>query len=231
MKIKSITIEIAGKEGFELKFPKPGLSTRQWRYYRRYKKDIGLQNREHGIFLELHYSFENYLGLSRSDIDLFTENTEEVSIGELRFPTMNIHYTFLYLTLHGGVHQYRRLFWLRDVAEALKCWRLDHQKVLSDAKAMGIERLLGIGLELAGEFFNVAIPDVYRGYLENNRKIIGKLKRTALGFIGGPEFPNVRGKLRHHLFMLRLKPEISHYYRTIREIINRFYIGKFLGGH
>ena len=224
-------IELATREGFELKFPKTGLSDRQLDYYSRYKKDIGLHNREQGIFLELHYSFENYLGLSSSDMDLFVQNTEEVRIGELRFQSMNNHYTFLYLLMHGGVHQYRRLFWLRDVAQALNSWELDHQKVLSDAKTMGIERLLGIGLELAGEFFNVDIPDAYRGYLENNRKIIGKLKRTALGFIKGPEFPNVRGKLRHHLFMLRLKPEISHYYRTIREIINRFYIGRFLGGH
>jgi hypothetical protein len=224
-------IEITGREGFELKYPKAGLSDQQWRYYRRYKKDIGLYNKDQNIFVELHYSFENYLGLSSSDMDLFIENTEEVSIGELRFPSMNKHYTFLYLTLHGGVHQYRRLFWLRDVAEALISWELDHQKVLSDAKAMGIERLLGLSLVLASELFHVEIPEEYKAYLEDNRKIIGKLKRTAFEFILGPEFPSSKGKLKHHLFMLRLKPKLSHYFRTMREIVNRLYIGKFLGGH
>ena len=224
-------IELAGKEGFKLRYPKPGLSDRQWSYYRRYKKDIGLHSSEHGLLVELHYSFENYLGLNSSDMDRFVQHTEEVSIGEARFPGMNKHYTFLYLVLHGGVHQYRRLFWLRDVAEALNRWELDHQKVLSDAKAMGIERLLGISLVLAGELFPVDLPQEYRAYLEENRKTIGKLKRTAYEFILGQEFPGLRGKLKHHLFMLRLKPELSHYFRTIREIANRFYIGKFLGGH
>jgi len=224
-------IEIAGKEGFDLKFPKPGLSDRQWSYYRRYKKDIGLHSKEQGLLVELHYSFENFLGLDSSDMDLFIKHKEEVSVGDVGFITMSKHYTFLYLALHGGVHQYRRLFWLRDVAEALKGWELDHKKVLSDAKAMGIERLLGISLVLAGELFPVDIPQEYRAYLEENRKIIGKLKRTAYQFILGPEFPDSRGKLKHHLFMLRLKPELSHYFRTMKEIANRFYIGKFLGGH
>ncbi len=164
-------------------------------------------------------------------MDLFIQYTEEVSIGGLRFHTMNKHYTFLYLTLHGGVHQYRRLFWLRDVAEALISWELDHQKVLSDAKAMGIERLLGISLVLADELFQVDIPKEYKAYLEENTKVIGKLKHTAFGFIFGPEFPSLKGKWNHHLFMLRLKPELSHYFRTLREIVNRLYIGKFLGGH
>ena len=224
-------IELAEREGFELKFPKAGLSERQWRYYRRYKKDIGLHNKEHRIFVELHYSFENYLGLSSSDMDLFIQHTEEVRIGELRFPSMNKHYTFLYLALHGGVHQYRRLFWLRDVAEALISWELDHQKILADAKAMGIERLLGISMELAKEIFSIEIPEEYKEYLQDNRRIIGKLKQTALGYILGPEFPSFKGKMSHHLFMLRLKPELSHYFRTMREIVNRLYIGKFLGGH
>jgi len=224
-------IELAGKEGYELLWPKKELSQRQWSYYSRYKKDIGLQNREQGILVELHYSFENYLGLKASDMDLFEQNTENLRIGDLDFLSMDKHYTFLYLVLHGGVHQYRRLFWLRDVAKALTTWELDHQKVLADAKSMGIERLLGTGLELARELFQADLPEEYSTYLDENRKMLGKLKRTAYGFILGPEFPDFKGKWRHHLFMLRLKPELSHYFRTFREIVNRFYIGKFLGGH
>ena len=224
-------IELAALEGYELEYPQKGLSRRQWKYYSRYKKDIGLLNREKGILVELHYSFENYLGLRSGHMDLFLREKEEVRIGDMHFLCMNRHYTFLYLILHGGVHQYRRLFWLRDVAEALKRWELDHRKVLSDAKDMGLERLLGIGLELAGEVYQVNIPEEYRAYLDEDRKILGKLKQAAWSFILGPEFSGARGKLRHHLFMLRLKPELSHYIRTLRELANRRYIGKFLGGH
>ena len=103
--------------------------------------------------------------------------------------------------------------------------------MLEDARSMGIGRLLGISLVLAGELFGTGIPEDYRAYLDGNRTILGKLRQTASGFILGPEFPDRRGKLRHHRFMLRLKPELSHYFRTAREIMNRFYIGKFLGGH
>jgi hypothetical protein len=224
-------IELAGQEGYELEYPDKELSPQQWKYYSRYKKDIGLLNKEKGILVELHYSFENYLGLKSGHMALFLREKEEVRIGDMHFLCMNRHYTFLYLILHGGVHQYRRLFWLRDVAEALKSWKLDHRKVLADAKDMGLERLLGIGLELAGELYKVKIPEAYRAYLDADRKILGKLRQSALSFILGPEFPGPGGKLRHHLFMLRLKPEFSHYSRTLRELVNRRYIGKFMGGH
>jgi hypothetical protein len=224
-------IRLAGEEGFELLYPKKGLSARQWRYYLKYKKDIGLVHRESGILVELHHGFENYLGLTSAHMDRFVRETETVRIGDLRFTTMNRHMTFLYLVMHGGVHQYRRLFWLRDVATALEKWELDHGSVLADARNMGIGRLLGISLMLAGELFGTGIPEEYRAYLDRNSAILVKLRQTAYGFILGPEFPDRRGKLRHHRFMLRLKPELSHYFRTVREIVNRFYIGKFLGGH
>ncbi len=47
----------------------------------------------------------------------------------------------------------------------------------------------------------------------------------------GPEYPTLKGKMNHHIFMLRSKPELKHYIRTAGEIVNRQYIGRFLGGH
>ncbi|MCD4709561.1 MAG: nucleotidyltransferase family protein [Bacteroidales bacterium] len=225
------SIEIIGREGFVLTYPNAGLSDRQWKYYSRYKKDIGLFSKEHGLLIELHYSIENYMGLKSSDVDLLVQQPVETGIGGMLFKTMNNHQTFLYLIFHGAVHQYRRLFWLRDIAVAINRWELDHRKILEDAQRMGIERMVGVSVELVRDLFNVELPEAYSAYLAENRRIIGKLKQTSMGMILGSEYPAIRGKLRHHLFMLRLKPEISHYFRTAGEIFNRLYIGRFMGGH
>ncbi len=224
-------IEIMGREGFVLTYPKTGLSDRQWKYYSRYKKDIGLYSKEHNLLVELHYNIENYMGLKPSDVDLLVQHPVETGIGGLLFKTMNNHHTFLYLTFHGAVHQYRRLFWLRDIAVAINRWELDHQKILEDAQRMGIERMVCVSVELAGELFSVELPEAYSACLAENSKVIGKLKRASLQVILGSEYPAFRGKLSHHLFMLRLKPEMTHYFRTVKEIINRLYIGRFMGGH
>ena len=137
-----------------------------------------LNQQKENLLLELHYNIENYLGLSQAELDPFFQQTEEIVLGGGKFRCMNRHRDFLYLTFHGAVHQYRRLFWLRDIAKVLK-----------------------------------------------------QLNEISMGMILGPEFPSFGAKARHHLFMLRLKPELGHYLRTLREIINRQYIGKFLGGH
>ncbi len=224
-------IKILGSKGFVQMYPKAGLSARQWDYYTRYKKDLGLYNKKENLLVELHYNIENYLGLSEAELEPFFQQTEELTMGGGQFRCMNRHRDFLYLTFHGAVHQYRRLFWLRDIAEVIKSWDLDHQKVLDDAKGIGSDRMLGLSLLLARDLFHAEVPTLYLSYLEKNRKVLKQLKEISMSMILGPEFPSLRQKARHHLFMLHLKPEFRHYLRTLREIINRQYIGKFLGGH
>jgi Uncharacterised nucleotidyltransferase len=224
-------MKVLSTTGFMQGYPKTGLSARQWNYYARYKKDVGLFSEKDKLLLEVHYSIENYMGLKDSEVDRFLQHTAELSIGGQPFKIMNRQRNFLYLSFHGAVHQYRRLFWLRDIAEVLKSWDLDHGKVLEDAQKMGSDRMLGLSLVLARELFDAEIPAVYQNYLDANRKVLELLKKISMDMILGREFPTLRQKARHHLFMLRLKPEFRHYLRTLGEIINRHYIGKFLGGH
>jgi hypothetical protein len=224
-------IEIFASVGFELRYPKKGLTERQWNYYLKYKKDIGLFSKEHGLIVELHFHIENYFGLNDSFLEQLVQQPEEVILGGAHLKILNSHQTFLYLALHGAVHQYRRLFWLRDIAAVLNRWELDHTKIIEDAKSIGIERMVGVSVELAGELFGVELPSAYLSCLKENKKPIEKMKQFSMGVILGPEFPTMKGKLGHHLFMLRSKPELIHYFRTTGEILNRLYIGRFLGGH
>ncbi|MCK4881111.1 MAG: nucleotidyltransferase family protein, partial [Bacteroidales bacterium] len=221
-------IKIVEKLGFSLKFPRPGISARQWKYYTRHKKHFGLYNGEQGVMLELHTSIENHVVLKPDDVSLFLKETEMVEVGGTSFRCMNKAYTFLYLTLHGGVHQYRRLFWLRDVAEALEQWEIDHRNVLAISQKMRIEHILGVSLLLSKAFFNTEIPPAYSDYLERNRKLLQKLTHSSVRMITGPEFPDMKGKIGRHIFMLRLKSSLRHKYRVISEIAHRLTIGKLM---
>ena len=144
---------------------------------------------------------------------------------------MNKDNTFLYLTYHGAQHMYFRLFWLRDVAEALKRWKLDNSKILNNAYELGIVRLLGVSLELAREFFDVKIPEEYHGLLEENRATIDKLKRLCIKRILGPEELSFIGKLRKQYYIMCLKPGMKYKWIAFISIFHRLYIRKFLGGH
>lgn len=218
-------------QGYKMISPMPGLTPKQWDYYFRYKKDVGLVNREKGVFIELHVGVYRHELLKIEDEGMMWEDLEEVVIGGTPIKTMNRDNTFLYLLYHGGQHLYFRLFWLRDVAEAMKRWDLDHQKVLDNSIHLGIDRMVGLGVLLAEELFDVAIPGVYDQYLEQNKKILGKLKRMCLMKIFGPEHDTFIWKLRRYKYNLMLKKGLKYKWAVISSLYHRWYIKKYLGGH
>ena len=168
LKVMSILKEL----GYFMISPKPGLTQKQWDYYFKYKKDIVLVNREKLVVIELHVGVSMHELLKTAEEELMWEDLEEVLIGGTLISTMNKDNTFLYLLYHGGWHLYFRLFWLRDVAEAMKRWDLDYQKVLDNGQRLGIDRMVGLGVTLANELFEVPIPKEYGQYLEDHKKIL-----------------------------------------------------------
>ncbi len=228
--VNAIT-KIISKMGYTIVYPKSHLSLKQWEYYFKYKKDIGLVNRAQGVFIELHIGVYYHELLKSSEDELLWQDLSEEVIGGTPVKCMNKDNTFLYLTYHGGQHQYSRLFWLRDVAEAIKRWKLDHQKILENAKSLGIERLLGVSLELVKEFFDVEAPSDYIEYLKEDESRIQKLKRLCIKRILGPEELTVMGKLQRHYYLLLLKSGIKYKWAVINSFFHRWYIRKFLGGH
>ena len=153
-----VTIEIAKEMGYSLLYPNIGLSDKKWDYYFRWKNDLVLYHEEERVFVELHVGIYYHKLLPRHREDILFKGLVKESIGGVSIDCMNRNNTFLYLAFHGGFHQYYRLFWLRDFAQALDKWDLDHGLILENAKRIGIERLLGLSLVLAKKFFENEIP-------------------------------------------------------------------------
>ena len=211
--------------------PRKDLSSEQWDYYFKWKKDIGLVNRDQRVTVELHAGVYYHKLLKRENEKLFYHDLEELQFAGVKVQCMNRENTFLYLIYHGAQHQYFRLFWLKDIAEILKRWDLDHQNILRSSYSLGFERLLGLGLELTRNIFNSEIPADYNELLKNNQRIIDRLKRLCMKRILGPEFPGFIGKVQHHYFLFLLKPGLKYKWYVFISIFHRWYIRKFLGGN
>ncbi len=216
--------------GFLISAPDPALSDRKWAYYIRHKKHFKVKHREQPVLVEIHTGINNQDMIRKTNEESFWKQKVTLKLGDQSYTCMDLEYTFLYLLLHGGLHQYRRLSWLRDIAEALRRWELDHVRIIHVAEELDLNRILGLGLRLAEEFFQAEIPDVYHPSLHQNRTILDQLKRYTLEMIEGPEFPSISGKLRRHRSMLLYKPGINHRISILTGITHRWYIGKFLGG-
>ena len=228
-KFTEVVIVLKGL-GYEMAYPNKELSLKQWEYYFKYKKDATLINCDTKVVVELHVDIFRR-ELIRSTSETFTwDRLAEESFGAVPVKCLDLNTSFLYLIYHGGQHMYFRLFWLRDIDEALVRWELDHEWIMEKAGELGIDRLLGMGLLLSQEIFRTKIPIEYDQYLRRNRSVLLKLQKICISRIFGPERENWLWKIRRYRFVLLLQPGLSYFFLILRNIFYRRHIRRKLGG-
>jgi len=137
--------------------------------------------------------------------------------------------TFIYLVYHGCLHQFFRLFWLRDVATVLQQWELDHAVILEKMRSLGLEWMAGIAMLLAERWFAAQVPEAYREI--STDPAVQRLAASCEQRILVPELPEFRMKVRRHRFLFGLKPGARYKWAVLWSIIQRWRIRKFMGGH
>ena len=223
------TARVLADLGYDRSYP-GSLTPRQERIYTRYKKDVGFHHREQRIFIELHYGIYVHELLRRADEPAIRDATEKVELHNEEIVVFDRTTTFIYLIYHGCLHQFFRLFWLRDVAEALQHWQLDHAAVLNKMRSLGIERMAGIAMLLAERWFAAQIPEAYRDVISQD-PAVKRLAANCEQRIRGPELPTFRMKVGRHRFLSGLKPGARYKWAVLWSILQRRRIRKFMGGH
>ena len=213
--------------GYSLKYPEKKLTASRWRAYFRYQYDVVLVQNDKGGLLELHKRIA-YPGLLGGMEHLLTEQQESIEIAGRMVKCMSRETTFIYLAVHGVHHLFFRLFWLRDIAEALNRWELDHSRILYIVREMGIERMLGISLRLTGYYFGTSIPSEYRLIVDDNSIILNRLFERCKQAILDPKILTRKNRLNVLLFSMALKPDWRHKWETISSVYHRWVIRRFV---
>jgi hypothetical protein len=198
------------------------------KYYFRYKKDLLLKKAGWNLFVELHVGIYRTRLLKREFENELLMDITYYSIGGTHVKTLDKNNTLLYLLYHGGQHLYFKLFWLRDVAEAVETWQLNHEIILHKAQRLGIVRMVGLGLLLANEIFGIIIPEEYSESIEDDFRRLSKLKKICLKRIMRTERDTIVMKMQRLYFNLLLKAGIRYKWAVITSIFHRWYIRKFL---
>ncbi len=139
--------------------------------YRKLKKDQGLLNPEKRILVELHWRLFTHKRFFPGTHRLM-EEPEQVPVLEYPVPVMNRSNHLLYLSMHGIYHEFFRLFWLRDIAEAEMRWQEDKEGMWKLAREMKIERVIAAAIFLAKRIF---LPH----YIHSDEVIVGKAGKIA----------------------------------------------------
>lgn len=127
------------------------------------KKDIGFLSNDESVYLELHWK----LAKSYFDIPIKSEylwqKSETITLAGSEIKTLSYNHLLIYLCLHGTKHAWERLSWISDINELVHSKKtVNWLRLLEEAKSLGCENVLTLGLFLAHDFFNLQTPLVSR---------------------------------------------------------------------
>ncbi len=112
-----------------------------------------------------------------------------IPIGGTAVPTLAIADLALYLCVHGAKHEWERLEWLSDLARLIEVKSgIDWTEIIQDARRLGQERAVLLGLALCESLLRTSLPPEIR--LEHpTGRTISKLVSQAERALFEPETP------------------------------------------
>jgi hypothetical protein len=94
------------------------------------------------------------------DPDRFFIRPASVTVAGRPIPTLRPEALLLFLCVHGAKDFWGRLKWICDISEFLRVHRhLDWTDLRAQARSLGCERMLNLGLILARDLLECALPD------------------------------------------------------------------------
>jgi len=206
--------------GFVMLAPKKTLSKKQKKINYTISHHYHLTKPNTPIEVELHWNLTNpktYLSLETKKIITDSINIE---IAKQNLPYISKPENIVFLAAHGAIHQWYRLFWLKDFSEIIcqssnediyKAWKLSQKNRLGKTfkQACNLSNLL----------YKTEIPQYIDNIGHTNSLIQGSLKS-----ISNKELrqQGLGGKIKFVWYRLKLKPDINYHISLIFRLRTHF---------
>lgn len=115
--------------------------------------------RKDGMLLELHWRFATKIACVKNDPERFLQRFDLVRVGGKRVPTLALEAYFLILSIHATKHRWRELKLICDIAQILRYEDLEWSYVMREARDLGLQRMLAVGMLLAQDLLGVSLSD------------------------------------------------------------------------
>ena len=154
-------------------------SKQQTRHFIRHVKDFTYQHPDTSVRLELHYRLLPNAAMCDLPPEQIYQRHDVCRIGHTAVPCMSQADHQLYLLLHGAISHWFRLKWLSDVpAISQQGDAYRHPVFWQQAKSLGVERMVALGLNLAHQLIDMPIPPPIAHY-HTMQSIVQRLTQQA----------------------------------------------------
>ena len=179
--------------------PQLALSPSQEAFHRRWYYERGFVHSQHGFRVEIQWNvIPKYFAAPLPD-DLWT-SMRPLQLGNWKVNVMSAEHLLLLLCVHGTKHFWSELRWLVDVAELVRSSEpFDWDRVVTRARQHGCLRILLLGLALARDILEAALPNGIDAEIAKDRAIPGLIQLVRNRLFGGDDPPTLRETVTFHL--------------------------------
>lgn len=139
-------------------------------WYLSRKKDVIFVDEKSEYILELHWKLSGAHFSYPIEIDRLWENLQTTKLAGLDVKILHFNDLFIYLCLHGARHSWERLSWICDLNELINSeTEINWNQICQDAKRLGCENILGLGLFLVHKCFGTKVNIPNWQQIENDQ--------------------------------------------------------------
>jgi hypothetical protein len=161
--------------------------------------------------VELHWAIAERAFSFPLDPECLWGCLEQISLGDKTLTTLSPEDTLLILCVHGAKHLWVRLAWICDVSELIRVHRdMNWEQIVAQARALGSERMLLLGLRLASDLLGATPPEevLRRVRADQTVKALAEQIYERLFSEAGRQTDLFEGSLFHPLF-LKIRERLS----------------------
>jgi hypothetical protein len=178
--------------------------------------ELSFRRESDGIRLDLHWRLlPNYFA-SSLDAERVWGRLGAMRLAGRDVPALSTEDLLLFLCAHGSKHRWECLGWLCDVALLVKRGEINWPRLLARAREEHIERMVLLGLRLAGDLWGSPLPDAVQDAIDFN----GVVTELAAAVRATIFLPRVEpSPVRDGLLNLRMLERISDKLRFLRGLL------------
>ncbi|MEA2106664.1 MAG: nucleotidyltransferase family protein [Bacteroidota bacterium] len=206
--------------GFVMLAPKKTLSNKKKKINYTISHHYHLTKPNTTIEVELHWNLTNpktYLPLETKKIIADSMNIE---IAKQKLPYISKSENIAFLAAHGAIHQWYRLFWLKDFSEIIgQSYNEDICKAWELSQKYKLEKTFIQACNLSNLLYKTEMPKFIDTIDLTNSLIQGAIKSISNKDL---RQQGIGGKIKFVLYHLKLKPSINYYISLIFRLRTHF---------
>jgi len=204
--------KIIEKLDFRCIYPKSSLTNKQKKINYKLSHHYHFIHPSQGTEIELHWSITNPKSYFEKETEQIIADSRIIQVSNYTLPYIGTIDNLVFQAAHGAIHQWYRLFWLKDFSVLLnQTSSEDLKKAVEVSKTLKLSRNFRQACFLSSLIYHVDIP--HNPIKRPSRYLI----KVPLRSISTTDLSQkgIRGKLKLIYYRLKLKPSVKYHFNLL----------------